>query len=383
MKIGILTGGGDVPGLNPCIKALVYRAVDEGHEVIGIRRGWGGVLNYNPLLSLRENAQNAIPLDKNAVRTVDRFGGTFLHTSRTNPSNVKAKEVPEFLKTPETTGDKFDMTPHALKVVQAMGIDVLVPIGGDDTQSYSERLHREGFPVVAIPKTMDNDVFGTDYCIGFSTAVTRSEQLIQSMRSSVGSHERIAVIELFGRNSGETSLMAAYLAAVDRALISEVPFDCEKLAQLIMQDKRSNPSNYAMLTISEGAKMMGGECIETGEADAYGHKKLGGIGQMTADRLKKLTGQEMVYQQLGYLMRSGAPDSVDLMVGFNFANLALELINKQIYGRMLAIKKGVYTHVPLSLVTSGIKRVNVDEFYDIENYRPNIKNLEGKPMFLY
>jgi len=383
MKIGILTGGGDVPGLNPCIKALVYRAVDEGHEVIGIRRGWGGVLNYNPLLSLRENAQNAIPLDKNAVRTVDRFGGTFLHTSRTNPSNVKAKEVPEFLKTPETTGDKFDMTPHALKVVQAMGIDVLVPIGGDDTQSYSERLHREGFPVVAIPKTMDNDVFGTDYCIGFSTAVTRSEQLIQSMRSSVGSHERIAVIELFGRNSGETSLMAAYLAAVDRALISEVPFDCEKLAQLIMQDKRSNPSNYAMLTISEGAKMMGGECIETGEADAYGHKKLGGIGQMTADRLKKLTGQEMVYQQLGYLMRSGAPDSVDLMVGFNFANLALELINKQIYGRMLAIKKGVYTHVPLSLVTSGIKRVNVDEFYDIENYRPSIKSLEGKPMFLY
>ncbi len=383
MKIGILTGGGDVPGLNPCIKALVYRAIDEGHEVLGIRRGWGGVLNYNPALSLKENALNAIPLDKNAVRTVDRFGGTFLHTSRTNPSNVKAKEVPAFLKKPDIEAEKFDMTEHALKVVEAMGIDVLVPIGGDDTQSYSERLHREGVPVVAIPKTMDNDVFGTDYCIGFSTAVTRSEQLIQSMRSSVGSHERIAVIELFGRNSGETSLMAAYLAAVDRALISEVPFDCEKLAQLIMQDKRLNPSNYAMLTISEGAKMIGGECIETGEADAYGHKKLGGIGQMTADRLKKLTGQEMVYQQLGYLMRSGAPDSVDLMVGFNFANLALELINKQIYGRMLAIKRGVYTHVPLSLVTSGIKRVNVDEFYDLENYRPSIKSLEGKPMFLY
>jgi 6-phosphofructokinase 1 len=383
MKIGILTGGGDVPGLNPCIKALVYRAVEEGHEVIGIRRGWGGILNYNPSLSFKENALHAIVLDKNAVRTVDRSGGTFLHTSRTNPSNVKAKEVPEFLRKPEATGDKFDMTEHALKVVNALGIDVLVPIGGDDTQSYSERLHREGFPVVAIPKTMDNDVYGTDYCIGFSTAVSRSEQLIQSMRSSVGSHERIAVIELFGRNSGETSLMAAYLAAVDRAIISEVPFDCEKLAQLIMQDKRLNPSNYAMLTISEGAKMTGGECIETGEADAYGHKKLGGIGQMTADRLKKITGQEMVYQQLGYLMRSGAPDSIDLMVGFNFANLALELINKQIYGRMLAIKKGVYTHVPLSLVTSGIKRVNVDEFYDIDNYRPNIKNLEGKPMFLY
>jgi len=328
MRIGILTGGGDVPGLNPCIKALVYRAIDEGHEVIGIRRGWGGVLNYNPDLSFKENSLNAIPLDKTAVRTVDRFGGTFLHTSRTNPSNVKAKEVPEFLKDKIGTGEKFDMTEHALRVISALGIDVLTPIGGDDTQSYSECLHREGVPVVAIPKTMDNDVFGTDYCIGFSTAVTRSEQLIQSMRSSVGSHERIAVIELFGRNSGETSLMAAYLAAVDRALISEVPFDCEKLAKLIMDDKRANPSNYAMLTISEGAMMIGGECIETGEADAYGHKKLGGVGQVTADTLKKLTGQEMVYQQLGYLMRSGAPDSVDLMVGFNFANLALELINK-------------------------------------------------------
>lgn len=383
MKIGILTGGGDVPGLNPCIKALVYRAVDEGHEVIGIRKGWSGLLNYNPDYTIKENALNAISLDKYVVRTVDRFGGTFLHTSRANPSNVKRKEVPEHLKASCGDGDKFDMTYHILKVITALGLDALVPIGGDDTQSYSERLHREGIPVVAIPKTMDNDVYGTDYCIGFSTAVTRSEQLIQIMRSSVGSHERIAVIELFGRNSGETSLMVAYLAAVDRAIISEVPFDPEKLARLIMEDKRANPSNYAMLTISEGARMTEGDVIETGEADAFGHKKLGGIGQITADILKKLTGQEMVYQQLGYLMRSGAPDSVDLMVGFNFANLALELINKEIYGRMLAIKNGVYTHVPLSLVISGIKRVNVDEFYDIEHYRPNIKNLEGKPMFLY
>ena len=383
MRIGILTGGGDVPGLNPCIKALVYRAIDEGHEVIGIRRGWLGVLNYNPELSFKDNAINAIPLDKQTVRTVDRSGGTFLHTSRTNPSKVKAKDVPAHLKNNVTDGDRFDMTPHALKVVEALGLDVLVPIGGDDTQSYSERLHSEGVKVVAIPKTMDNDVFGTDYCIGFSTAVSRSEQLITNMRSSVGSHERIGVIELFGRNSGETSLMAAYLSSVDRALISEVPFDPDKLAALIMEDKRSNPSNYAMLTISEGAMLMGGNIVESGEADPYGHKKLGGIGQVTTDILKKQTGQEVIYQSIGYMMRSGSPDSVDLMVGFNFANLALDLIGKQTYGRMLAIKNGLYTHIPLSMVTKGIKRVNVDEFYDIEKYRPNIKNLEGKPLFLY
>jgi 6-phosphofructokinase len=383
MRIGILTGGGDVPGLNPCIKALVYRAIDEGHDVIGIRRGWLGVLNYNPEQSLKENAINAIPLDKQTVRTVDRSGGTFLHTSRTNPSKVKAKDVPAYLKDKVTDGDRFDMTPHALKVIEALNLDVLVPIGGDDTQSYSERLHSEGVKIVAIPKTMDNDVYGTDYCIGFSTAVSRSEQLITNMRSSVGSHERIAVIELFGRNSGETSLMAAYLASVDRALISEVPFDPDKLATLIMEDKRSNPSNYAMLTISEGAMLLGGNIVESGEADPYGHKKLGGIGQVTTDILKKQTGQEVIYQSIGYMMRSGAPDSVDLMVGFNFANLALDLIGKQIYGRMLAIKNGLYTHIPLSMVTKGIKRVNVDEFYDIEKYRPNIKNLEGKPLFLY
>jgi ATP-dependent phosphofructokinase / diphosphate-dependent phosphofructokinase len=383
MRIGILTGGGDVPGLNPCIKALVYRAIDEGHEVIGIRRGWLGVLNYNPELSLKDNAINAIPLNKQTVRTVDRSGGTFLHTSRTNPSKVKAKDIPSHLKDKVTDGDRFDMTPHALKVIEALNLDVLVPIGGDDTQSYSERLHSEGVNIVAIPKTMDNDVFGTDYCIGFSTAVSRSEQLITNMRSSVGSHERIAVIELFGRNSGETSLMAAYLSSVDRALISEVPFDPEKLAVLIMEDKRSNPSNYAMLTISEGSMIKGGNIVESGEADPYGHKKLGGIGQVTADILKKETGQEVIYQSIGYMMRSGSPDSVDLMVGFNFANLALDLIGKQVYGRMLAIKQGVYTHIPLSMVTTGIKRVNVDEFYDIEKYRPNIKNLEGKPLFLY
>ncbi len=385
MRIGILTGGGDVPGLNPCIKALVWRAVEEGHAVIGIRRGWAGLLNYNLDLGLQENARNVIPLDKGAVRTVDRTGGTFLHTSRTNPSSVKAGEVPGFLSTrrAQDATQKVDLTDHVLKVVEALGIDVLVPIGGDDTQSFGERLHREGVHTIAIPKTMDNDVFGTDYCIGFSTAVSLSTHYIQTLRTTAGSHERIAVIELFGRNSGETSLMVAYLAAVDRAIISEVPFEPTKLSELIMQDKRSNPSNYAMLTISEGARIIGGECIETGEQDAYGHRKLGGIGQITRERLKEITGQEILYQQIGYLMRSGAPDSVDLMVGFNFAHLAVELINKAVFGRMLAIQKGVYTHIPYSMITGGVKRVNVDEFYDMDQYRPNIRSLEGKPLFLY
>ncbi len=386
MKIGILTGGGDVPGLNPCIKALVWRAIDEGHEVLGIRKGWFGLLNYNLDLGFQENAINVTPLDKNSVRTVDRTGGTFLHTSRTNPSSVKPKDIPDFLKQkwmPTEDSETIDMTEHILRVVEHLGIDVMVPIGGDDTQSFGERLHREGIPCVAIPKTMDNDVYGTDYCIGFSTAVSLSVHFMNTLRTTAGSHERIAVIELFGRNSGETSLMVAYLAAAERALISEVPFEAEKLAELIMRDKQNNPSNYAMLTVSEGARMTGGECIETGEADAYGHRKLGGIGQLTGQMLKKLTGQEILYQQIGYLMRSGAPDSVDLMVGFNFANLAVELINKQVFGRMLAIKKGVYTHIPFSMTTGGVKRVNVDEFYDIDQYRPNIKSLEGKPLFLY
>ena len=384
MRIGILTGGGDVPGLNPCIKALVWRALDEGHEVLGIRRGWLGLLGYNPDLPPQENFANVIPLDKNAVRTVDRRGGTFLHTSRTNPSNVKRKDIPDFLKAEWDKGqDGVDMTRHVIKVIEALGIDVMVPIGGDDTQSFGERLHREGIPTVAIPKTMDNDVYGTDYCIGFSTAVSLSVQYINMLRTTAGSHERIAVIELFGRNSGETSLMVAYLAAVDRAIISEVPFEPEKLGELLLRDKRANPSNYAMLTISEGARIIGGDILETGEADAYGHRKLGGIGQQTGALLKQITGQEILYQQLGYLMRSGAPDSVDLMVGFNFANLAVELIDKRVFGRMLAIQKGVYTHIPFSMITGGLKRVNVDEFYDMNEYRPNIKSLEGKPLFLY
>ncbi|MFY9554258.1 MAG: 6-phosphofructokinase [Blastocatellia bacterium] len=386
--IGILTGGGDVPGLNPCIKAVVYRAIDEGYQVLGIRRGWGGLLWFNPDEPGSFN-KHFIPLDKQAVRTIDRTGGTILHTSRANPSRVKLRDEPEFLRDPahpaaeESDNRPRDFTPHVLKNLEDLGIEILVPIGGDDTLSYGERLHREGVEVIAIPKTMDNDVYGTDYCIGFSTAVTRSVQFIHQLRTSSGSHERIAVIELFGRNSGETSLISSYLAGVDRALISEVPFDPERLAKLLMQDKRTNPSNYAMVTISEGAHMVGGKVIEYGEADAYGHRKLGGIGLIVGEALKKLTGEDIVYQQLAYLMRSGAPDAVDLMVSVNYAHMAMDLILEGVSGRMCALREGTYTHVPISTITSGLKRVDVDELYDTENYLPKVRRVLGKPMFLY
>jgi len=387
MKIGILTGGGDVPGLNPCIKAVVDRAIDEGHEVVGVRRGWGGLLQLNPADPSTYD-ECFSKLDKNKVRTIDRTGGTFLHTSRTNPAKVKPRDVPDFLRDPENptaANEKgvLDFTPHVLRNLEFLGIDRLIPIGGDDTLSFGERLHSEGFPVVAIPKTMDNDVYGTDYCIGFGTAVTRSVQFIHQLRTSTGSHERIAVIELFGRNSGETSLISSYLASVDRALISEVPFDVEKLAKLVMKDKKSNPSNYAMVTISEGAHFLGGQVVEYGEADAYGHKKLGGIGQLTGEALKKLTGEDIIYQQVSYLMRSGAPDALDLMVGVNYANLAVSLITSGVSGRMVALRDGTYTHIPMSTVTSGLKRVDVSELYDVGEYRPKVRHVLGKPMFLY
>ncbi len=384
--LGILTGGGDVPGLNPCIKAVVDRAVDDGMEVIGFRRGWAGPLNVNPD-DPSEDWRWVMRLNKAVVRKIDRSGGTFLHTSRTRPSHVKPDDVPAFLKdqfnTPDPQTGLIDMTPHVLRVMAHLKIDGLIAIGGDDTLSYAARLHQEHFPVVAIPKTMDNDVYGTDYCIGFSTAVTRSVDLITGLRTPAGSHERIAVVELFGRNSGETSLFAAYLAGVDRAVISEVPFDVEKLGAFLLEDKHSNPSNYAIMTISEGAQMTGGPIIESGEEDAYGHKKLGGIGQLTGDLIKKYTGENIIYQTLGYLMRSGAPDSLDRMVALSYANLATDLIAQGRSGRMVALRDGKYTHIPLSTVISGTKRVDVDELYDKQHYRPKVANMLGKPMFLY
>ena len=385
MRIGILTGGGDVPGLNPCIKTVVYRAVDEGHEVVGIRRGWAGLLYYDPD-DPATCADCIQPLDKEIVRTIDRTGGTFLHSSRTNPANVQPKEAPSFLseggKLPSTDGPAIDCTKSVLRTIEALGLDVLIPIGGDDTLGYAERLQREGVPIVAIPKTMDNDVYGTDYCIGFSTAVTRGVQYIHQLRSSAGSHERLAVVELFGRNSGETSLLVAYLAGVERALISEVPFDPERLANLLAEDKRTNPSRYAFVTVSEGAQVQGTGIMEAGEADAFGHRKLGGIGGVVADLLKRYTGEDILYQQLSYLMRSGAPDSLDLMVATNYANMAVTLVERGASNRLIALRDGIYTTVPLATITRGLKRVRVDDLYDVAEYRPKVRHVEGQPMFL-
>ena len=382
MRLGVLTGGGDVPGLNPCIKAFVNRVHGAGHEVLGIRRGWAGLLEYDPD-DPSSGSERVEPLLPANVRTIDRTGGTMLHTSRTNPGNVKKQDVPAFLGESAGGDGPFDFTGHVLKVVEHLGIDALVPIGGDDTLSYALRLHDEGVPVMAIPKTMDNDVHGTDYCIGFSTAVTRGVQFIHNLRTSSGSHERIAVVELFGRYSGETSLITAYLAGVDRAIISEVPFDVDRLAELLLHDKRENPSRYAMLTVSEGAVPASGELVLSGEADAYGHRKLGGIGQLLGEALKERTGEDIIYQQLAYLMRSGSPDSLDLMVATNYAVMAADLALEGDTGRMVSLRSGTYTTVPISVVREGVKRVDVDELYDEDEYRPKVRHVLGKPMFLY
>lgn len=382
VRVAILTGGGDVPGLNPCIKAAVTRVEESGHEIVGLRRGWGGLLNCNPdePASLLENT---MPLSRTSVRTIDRSGGTVLHTSRTNPGRVPDGDVPDFLRSQVQGDGPHDLTDHVLRVLQALKVDALIPIGGDDTLSYGLRMHQEGVPVVAIPKTMDNDVHGTDYCIGFSTAVSRGVEFIHNLRTSSGSHERIAVVELFGRYSGETSLITAHLAGADRALISEIPFDIERLAGLIVKDKAANPSNYAMITVSEGATLSGGDLHLSGEEDAYGHRKLGGIGRTIGELLKEQTGEGIILQEVAYLMRSGRPDSLDLMVATNYAMMAADLVLEGSSGRMVALRSGTYTSVPISVTGEGVKRVDVDELYDAAEYRPKIRHVGGKPMFLY
>jgi 6-phosphofructokinase 1 len=385
MRIGLLTGGGDVPGLNPCIKSVVSRGADAGIDVVGIRRGWAGLLNYD-LDDPEASREWVEPLTKAGVRTIDRYGGTHLHTSRTNPGRVKEPTMPAFLegKFPyEGEKGAADCTPHVLRVIEKLELDALIPIGGDDTLSYGVRLHEEGVPVIAIPKTMDNDVHGTDYCIGFSTAVTRSVDFLNQLRTPTGSHERIAVIELFGRNSGETALVSAYLADVDRALISEVPFDVERLAELVVADRERNPSVYAMIAISEGATMQGGQIEEYGQEDAYGHRKLGGIGVVVAEALKSLTGIDTLSQQIAYLMRAGVPDSLDRMVAISFGNLAMDELIRGNTGRMAALQYGQYTTVPVEAPTQGVKRVDVEALYDEESYRPRVHAVLGTPMFLY
>ena len=383
-RIGILTGGGDVPGLNVAIKAVTLRALDHDIEVLGLRRGWASML-IDPS-DPAAIAGTTVALNVDTVRAIDRTGGTILHSSRTNPSNVKLDAVPAWVRPDERAGKddgKIDCTRHAVRVIEALGIDALVAIGGDDTLSFANRLHHENVSVVAIPKTMDNDVVGTDYCIGFSTAVTRSVDMITNFRSAVGSHERIGVVELFGRHSGATSFYAAYLAAADRAIIPEVPFDIERLAALLTGDRDRNPSNYAIMTISEGAVPKGGTHMESGEEDAFGHKKLGGIGDAVAKELERLTGIDMMFQQLGYVIRSGPADTLDRMVATSYGILALEQLAAGKSGTLVALQGGTYTTVPLDVVAGGMRPVDVAALYDAENYRPRVGEIAGKPMFMF
>ncbi|MGD9547148.1 MAG: 6-phosphofructokinase [Candidatus Krumholzibacteriia bacterium] len=380
-RIAILTGGGDVPGLNSAMKQVIQRAEKEGIEVYGFKRGWAGLAHYEHDKGLEGNTEWIRPLTFADVRTIDRYGGTFLHTSRTNPGKVREKDMPEHLKKDGITYPA-DITDTVVANLESLEIDALIPIGGDDTLSYAARLNQAGYPQIAIPKTMDNDVFGTDYCIGFGTAITRSVQAIHDLRTPIGSHERIGVIELFGRNSGETALIASYLASVDRAVISEVPFDIERLAEMALNDKKRNPSHYSVITISEGALPVGGQIHQKGEKDAYGHQKLGGIGHWTAEKIKEITGKGVTYQQLGYMMRCGAPDALDRMVAMNFGNLAMDMLLDGASGLMTALHEGKYTTVGLNSVIEGVKRVEVDRFYDTQEYKPVIRRVQNLPMFL-
>ncbi|MFZ2101900.1 MAG: ATP-dependent 6-phosphofructokinase [Oricola sp.] len=383
MHLGILTGGGDVPGLNSAIKAVVNEAFHHGWTVTGFRRGWAGPVATDPL-DLEGTAAFRQELTPQFARTIDRSGGTILHSSRTRPSRMKAADLPAHVKktVPHADPGYVDATDHVLAVIEAMKIDVLIAIGGDDTLSYAAELHERGAPTMCIPKTMDNDVFGTDYCIGFSTCVTRSVEMIHRLRTAAGSHERFLIVEMFGRNCGMTALSAGYLSDADRTLIAEVPFEMERLAELMTRDRHANPSNYAVCVVSEGAMVSGEHIIEKGEADAYGHKKLGGIGERIGVGLKQITGTNMMIQNLGYLLRSGPPDAVDLIVAKNFGTQAVQLIAEGRTGLMVSVTDGHYTTRPANISTQGEHRVDVKGMYDTGNYRPKISKIDGTTMYL-
>lgn len=381
-RIGILTGGGDVPGLNAAIKAFVWRLLDDDRfEIVGLRRGWASLLNIVPEAGA-DNSAWVTPLTRASTRNIDRTGGTILHTSRVNPSIAKPEAVPPPLRGGEERA-RYDLTDVALRTIDFLELDALVALGGDGTLSFARLLHQRGVPVVAIPKTMDNDVYGTDYCLGFSTAVTRSVMFINDLRTGAASHERFLIVELFGRNSGETCLLASYLAGVDRALIAEVPFDCERLWTMLAHDKSDNPSNYAVVAISEGATVIGGVTVESGEADAFGNRKLGGIGSIVSEFLEKRSRDKVIYQRLAYLMRSGAPDSLDQLVANNYGNLAADLLRHGQHGKMVAVVDGRYTAIPIESSGDAKKRVDIDRFYDAREYRPKVADVLGMPMFLH
>ena len=379
-KIAILTGGGDVPGLNPVIKSVVYGAGEIGRQVIGIRRGWEGLVQ----MTGPDDPTYIRTLDRDNTRTIDRTGGTILHTSRTNPSHVAQSNLPKGfpaseLKKLKSDGKTYDLTPVVLQNLEKLGVACLVAIGGDDTLSFASVLSAAGFPVIAIPKTMDNDVQGTEYCIGFSTAVTRAKQSITRQRTTVGSHERIGIFRIFGRDAGFTALYTAYVTST-RCLIPEHPFDLERICNLLMEDKKNNPSNYALVVVSEGAIWTQGEVKEYGEADAYGHRKKADIGTALAEEVRRRTRQETMVSDLTYDLRSGEPDSIDQLVAITFANIAVDLIRSGISGRMIGIHSGHYAHMPLPDSSQGARRVDVATLYNTARYRPNYASKLGAPL---
>ena len=386
--IGILTGGGDVPGLNPAIRAVTIRATREGYQVIGIRRGWAGLIDV-----IREkdadNSNNFQFLTEEIVNRAGRTGGTFLHTSRTNPAKVRRDRLPPMLQE-KYTSDVNDLTEEVLKNIDFIGLDYLIPIGGDDTLSYGVRMYQEGMKVVAIPKTMDNDVPGTDYCIGFSTCVTRTIEMANSLRTVAGSHERLLVLEVFGRYAGFTAMLPTMAGAAHRCVIPEYKFNIERLAELLMYDRKLNPSHYSVVLVSEGAMFEGGEMVFADTTtDAFGHMKLGGIGDLISARLKEMTASynngrtvDTVNQKLAYLVRCGDPDAIDSIVPMAYGNLALDLILKKVHGRLVVLKNGRYDNIPVDIVTSRKKTVNVDRFYNRERLRPNFESFEMTPLFI-
>jgi len=387
--IAILTGGGDVPGLNPAIRAVTIRAIREGYEVVGIRRGWRGMIEIIRDKKV-DNSTCYEWLTEERVNRAFRTGGTFLHTSRTNPSKVKADDMPTHLKE-KYTKEINDLTPEVLKNIDFLGIDYLIPVGGDGTLSYGVRLYKEGAKVIAIPKTMDNDVPGTDYCIGFSTCITRTIAMTDILRTSAGSHERILVMEVFGRYAGFTAMLPTMAGVANRCVIPEHKFDIDLLTKLLVEDRNIHPSRYSSVMISEGAMFTGMDKMrgEGSEVDAYGHVKLGGIGDVVSRKIKEISAKynngksiNTINQKLGYLVRGGEPDAIDSIVPMAFGNLALDLILKGIHGRLVVLKNGRYDNMPIDVVTSQKKLVNVPKFYNTERLRPFYKSFEMLPLFI-
>jgi ATP-dependent phosphofructokinase / diphosphate-dependent phosphofructokinase len=380
-KVGILTGGGDVPGLNPVIKSVVYGITAQGREVIGLRKGWESLTYMNG----PTDPAYVWPLTRENTYKIERTGGTVLHTSRTNPRKIIEAKLPKTL-TPEQIkklpfdGKVYNLTSVVIENLEKLGISTLVAIGGDDTLSFADALSKAGFPTIAVPKTMDNDVRGTEYCIGFSTALTRARDAINRQRTTIGSHERVGIFRIFGRDAGFTALYTAYISAI-RCLIPEYRFDLEKVCELMKQDKKNNPSNYALLLASEGAMWTAGEVKEYGEADAFGHRKKVDIGEALAEEIKKRTGFEMVISDLTYDLRGGEPDVIDQMIGLSFGNIAVQLIGEKLSGRMVGLENGKYVHVPIPDATLGPRKVDIARLYDTNRYRPSYASKLDAPIF--